>query len=378
MTDIALNSFGKPLSMTREAVRKRDYRARRDKQGANLSQAGPSNATRDKSPQRQGRVIQFNGTPVSQTVTHQQGQQLNGKDASLVHSSMSHSMSPSLAPDEVRSRALPPDIPKTVSRPGVDWTLVTLRVLGAVALLTGLGSNGTFLINQGQSMSEIAVLIGFALSYDGAVALIPRVGVRLWKGRGFVHSFAAAAIYPLCITIAALAALGFAGKNFGDTAASRGAASGLRTVIEADLARAEADRKRLTVIPTDPIQISIGEEQKEQACNPSARGYTRAKCDEKRNALAELGRNRKIEEEAKRLDDKIIDLSGKLALAPATKSVNPQSETAAMMVTELSFDTLVLKPQRALAMHYFGFIFLPMLAGFMFAWVEVLTERRAA
>lgn len=375
MSDIALNSYGKPLSMTPAAVRKRDWRKRRDNQGANLSQAGPSRATRDKSSHGQGRVIHLNGCHTSHAVTHQQHQSLNGKDMSYVQGHVSNGASPSLVPEDVRSKALPPDIPETVTRPGVDWTLVTLRLLATIALLTGLGSNGTFLISQGQSLGEIAVLIGFALSYDGAVALIPRVGVRLWKGRGFVHSFAAAATYPLCITIAALAALGFAGKNFGDTAASRGAQSSLRTVIEGDLARANADRGKLTVIPTDPIQISIAEEQKEVTCNSAIRAV-RAKCDEKRNALAELARNRKIEEEAGRLDTKIIDLAGKLALAPATRSINPQSETAAMMVTELSFETLVLKPQRALAMHYFGFIFLPMLAGFMFAWVEVLSERR--
>lgn len=378
MTDIALSSFGKPLSMTREAVRKREWRAKsQPSRDAHLSQAGPSRAVRDKSPARQGRVIPFSAGHPSNAGTHNDNQPLNGWDRSHILGPMSQIMSPSLAPDEVRSRALPPEVPKPVPLHGIDWTALTLQALGALALLASLGTNGTYLLAQAQTTRDLIVMGVVALVYDASVAIIPRVGFRFWEGRKFLHSAWTAIIYFVCLIIAAIAAMGFANSNFGDTAAGRGAAANNRATLQAALERAEVDRKKLIVTPTSQIQVDVAEEQKEQSCIPG-RKFIQSACDGKRAALAALASNRETELAASRLDTKIADLTEKLSHAPAATSIHPQADGAVMWVGQLSRGTLVLDPKDPLAIQYFGFIFLPMLAGFMFGWAEVLRILRRA
>lgn len=387
---ISLNRFGKPLSMTPEAIRKRDYRDRKAKSSrmsehANLSQAGPSHAMRDRINNGHARVVQFNGRTTGHAETIKQGQRLNGQDTSQATTQILSHAAPSLAPDEVRSRALPPNVGESpVPRPNNwRWLIVTLRVVGILGVLSGLGSNGSFLMEQAQGLRQMIIMFGVSLFYDLLVITLPSVGLLFWRERVRLDSLVCMGTYSLCIVFAGLAAVGFAYQNIGDTAAGRETAVNARHSLDRELTIARNELGTLKVVPVSPEQIAAASEARDGVCDPEIRrAYDAKKCQANREVLGRLTGQAAINTRAKSVEDKIADLSKRLGEAPKAASVNPQAEgVAAIFAAVLAIGgwNLNIDPRGWLALNYFQFMFIPVVAGFCFGWallIEMLKARR--
>lgn len=385
MTDVALNSFGKPLSMTDLAIRRRASRAgipvglyremgaghvRKDGHGApqKVSRRPPQDIRLATS--RDGLPRDMGGDHTSQrdvTKKHNQGLRL-----------VSQVSAPSLAPSDLsRSQSLPPLVPPVTMSRRVTFGRVIVTLLAIMFSVTSIGTNGTYAISQGTTALDVVWLGLYSASYEIGLVAMPLIMSDAWGRRRFVFFILWMGALLICLVAAWFAAAGFAASNFGDTAASRQALINQRNALEADLVTARAQKTAIVIIPTSQAAIDAAREAIPKGCS---RLNETLDCKTKRQKLSDLLDHQANAARVDKLEGQIIRLEAALAKTQTAKAADPQIEAVILMVARVSRGGLMFDPRDAEFLRLLTFVFLPLLAGLFleWAWGDVLSERRSA
>lgn len=303
---------------------------------------------------------------------------LNGQGIPYVPPSLSHGAAPSLVPGQETAQPSVPQVPQPVPVPPprrVTFGRVLVTVIGLMFLAGDLGTNTTYLVNQGQDIIAMFWLGIIAVAYQLGLVVTPTLLGIFWRERWFGYVLAGAVFIIVSFAAAIFAATGFVNSNFGDTQANRQVSINKRIAFQADLDRARAERLALVFDPATQAQIDAARDGLKN-CD---RRNESDECRARRRKQADLLDRQSKTDRAAELDNKIIPrLEDKVGALATIKSADPQIDGVVLASARLSLGFASVGPQTAESLRLLFFILLPLAAGLMFAWAEVLGERKRA
>lgn len=224
----------------------------------------------------------------------------------------------------------PPSTP--LSRPAFSLQLMGALAIGALALAIayfGLQINSWYGASLGRDAQAAALLAGLAITGDAVALLLPTVA-QLVQSR--LEKFFAWAVWLLTLTIAVMAAVGFAATNISDTSAGRAKVANELASLTAQVNRLEAERARINVKPA------------------AVQGL--------RNYRAEVARANEIEAQ-------LTAARARLAALPAVTTADPQADMAASLLRWVSGGFIQASAGDIGMVRIIGMTLLPQISGLL-------------
>jgi hypothetical protein len=250
---------------------------------------------------------------------------------------------------------------------------IAAAVLFAIAiglLAVGLVMNARFASSFGQTIEAAVLLASIGLAVDLLAVMLPTVAGQFWQRRAFGASGIAWMIWVAALVMTALAAMGFASTNIGDSVAGRAKVASETASLTERIDRLRQERRSIT-----EVRAVAAIEAELQQAQPGAQGVWRvtsgcrdvtrttsgkacATVLQLREVLAHAERRDAIDAELRRAETKLASL-------PAVSGADPQAKTAAEIVTWITAGALAPSPQDIAWLRTIGLALTPSLAGIL-------------
>lgn len=222
-------------------------------------------------------------------------------------------------PHEARESPVAPAVPATNAH---KWLGALAILLGCALSLIGLGWS-LLSLARGQSGLAGGLMAAVCIGIELVAALSPSFATALWRIRCHALALAIWAGYAIALATVIFNGFGFVNMQLGDMVAGRAGAIGTTSDLRAELAARIQEKRGLTFAPVDPAMVETAEDRRDTACDGGKKT-----CEQLRADVTALGRQRATNERLVALDGEIKILRGKLELAPAVGSADPQVESA--------------------------------------------------
>lgn len=231
---------------------------------------------------------------------------------------------------DTRPLDAPPSTP--LSRPAFSLQLMGALAIGALALAIayfGLQINSWYGASLGRDAQAAALLAGLAITGDAVALLLPTVA-QLVRSR--LEKFFAWAVWLLTLTIAVMAAVGFAATNISDTSAGRAKVANELASLTTQVARLEAERARINIKPA---------------------------------AVQGLGNYRAEVTRANAIEAQLTAARARLAALPAVTTADPQADMAASLLRWVSGGFIQASAADVGMFRIIGMTLLPQISGLL-------------
>jgi DNA-binding MarR family transcriptional regulator len=267
--------------------------------------------------------------------------------------------------------------------------LSVTRAAGGAALASlalavawfGIRINAWYGGTLGRNSEASTLLSGLSVSADVLALILPTAARTLWTDRRRMAAAVAWALWTIMIAVALMATVGFAALNIADTTAAR-----TKTVTElaALTARAERIRTERSGITESRSVAAIDAEL--QRAQPGAVAVWRATAGCRDVTLPASGEVcapvlalRQAQATAERrdaLDADLREAESQLRLLPAVIATDPQVDTAARLISWMSFGLITVTSNDIHLARIAGMTLVPQLAGLVLMLAVTIWQSR--
>jgi hypothetical protein len=243
-----------------------------------------------------------------------------------------------------------------------------LAALAVAVAWFGIRINAWYGGTLGRTPEASTLLSGLSVSADVLALILPTTARTLWTDRRRTAAVVAWALWTITIAVALLATVGFAALNIADTTAARAKTVTERATLMARIERLRSERGGIT--ESRSVEAIEAELQRTQ---PGAATVWRATAGCRDVTLPASGEVcapvlalRQAEATAERrdvLDADLHEAESQLELLPSVMATDPQAETAAGLMTWMSFGLITVTSNDIHLARIAGMTLVPQLAG---------------
>jgi hypothetical protein len=265
-----------------------------------------------------------------------------------------------------------------VTRAGGGAALAALAV--AVAWF-GIRINAWYGGTLGRTPEASTLLSGLSVSADVLALILPTTARTLWTDHRRIAAAVAWALWTITIAVALMATVGFAALNIADTTAARAKTVTERATLTARIERLRTERGGIT--ESRSVAAIEAELQRTQ---PSAATVWRVTAGCRDVTLPASGEVcapvlalRQAEATAERrdvLDADLHEAESQLKLLPSVMAADPQADTAARLITWMSFGLITVTSNDIDLARIAGMTLVPQLAGLVLMLAATLWQSR--
>jgi len=262
-------------------------------------------------------------------------------------------------------------------------TAVVLFVTAIGLTAVGLVMNARFAASFGQTAEAAVLLAAIGLAVDLLAVSLPSVGVQLWHRRSIATAGAAWIIWVGVLTLALLAATGFASTNIGDAVAGRAKIASESAALSERIERLRGERAGIAETRTvAAIEVELQKAQPEAQAvwkmTNGCRDVTRVVSGRACATVLELRQGQASAERRDAIDAELLEVQSKLTALPAIAAADPQALTAADIVTWVSGGAISPAPNDIVRLRALGLALMPSLAGIVAMLALALWQSRRA
>jgi len=274
----------------------------------------------------------------------------------------------------------------------VQHSIATLRVtraaggaaLAALAVAVawfGIRINAWYGGTLGRNSEASTLLSGLSVSADVLALILPTAARTLWTDRRRMAAAVAWALWTIMIAVALMATVGFAALNIADTTAARTKIVNERAALTARAERLRTERSGIT----ESRSIAAIEAERQRA-QPGAAAVWRATAGCRDVTLPASGEVcapvlalRQAQATAERrdvLDADLREAELQLRLLPSVLVTDPQVDTAARLLSWMSFGLITVTSNDIQLARIAGMTLVPQLAGLVLMLAATIWQSR--
>jgi len=256
-----------------------------------------------------------------------------------------------------------------------------LAALAVAVAWFGIRINAWYGGTLGRTPEASALLSGLSVSADVLALILPTIGRTLWTDRRRMVAAVAWALWTITIAVALMATIGFAALNIADTTAARAKTVTERSTLMARIERLRTERGDIT----ESRSVAAIEAELQRA-QPGAATVWRATAGCRDVTLPASGEvcapvlaMRQAQATAERrdvLDADLREAESQLRLLPSVMATDPQADTAARLITWMSFGLITVTSNDIHLARIAGMTLVPQLAGLVLMLAATLWQSR--
>jgi hypothetical protein len=268
--------------------------------------------------------------------------------------------------------------PRRVMRAAGGMALATLAV--AVTWF-GIRINAWYGGTLGRNSEASDLLSGLSVSADVLALILPTAARTLWTDRRRMAAAVAWALWTITIAVALLATIGFAALNIADTTAARTKIANERAALATRAERLRTERSGIT----ENRSVATIETELQRA-QPGAAAVWRATAGCRDVTLPASGEVcapvlalRQAQATADRrdvLDADLREAESQLRLLPSVVATDPQVDTAARLLSWMSFGLITVTSNDIQLARIAGMTLVPQLAGLVLMLAAAIWQSR--
>jgi MarR family len=256
-----------------------------------------------------------------------------------------------------------------------------LAALAMAVAWFGIRINAWYGGTLGRTPEASTLLAGLSVSADVLALILPTTARTLWTDRRRMAAAVAWTLWTITIAVALMATVGFAALNIADTTAAR-----VKTVTERATLTARIERLRTERVGITESRSVAAIEAELQRTQPGAATVWRATAGCRDVTLPASGEIcapvlalRQAEATAERrdvLDADLHEAESQLKLLPSVMASDPQADTAAQLITWMSFGLITVTHNDIHLARIAGMTLVPQLAGLVLMLAATLWQSR--
>ena len=256
-----------------------------------------------------------------------------------------------------------------------------LAALAVAVAWFGIRINAWYGGTLGRTPEASTLLSGLSVSADVLALILPTTARTLWTDRRRMAAAVAWALWTITIAVALMATVGFAALNIADTTAARAKAVTERAALTARIERLRAERGGIT----EGRSVAAIEAEL-QRTQPGAATVWRATAGCRDVTLPASGdvcapvlALRQAQATAERrdvLDADLHEAESQLRLLPSVMAADPQADTAARLISWMSFGLITVTSNDIHLARIAGMTLVPQLAGLVLMLAATLCQSR--
>jgi hypothetical protein len=258
---------------------------------------------------------------------------------------------------------------------------VALAALAVAVAWFGIRINAWYGGTLGRNSEASDLLSGLSVSADVLALILPTAARTLWTDRRRIAAAVAWALWTITIAVALMATVGFAALNIADTTAARTKAVTERTALTTRAERLRTERSGIT----ESRSIAAIEAELQRA-QPGAAAVWRATAGCRDVTLPASGEVcapvlalRQAQATAERrdvLDADLREAESQLRLLPPVLVTDPQVDTAARLLSWMSFGLITVTSNDIQLARIAGMTLVPQLAGLVLMLAAAILQSR--
>jgi len=256
-----------------------------------------------------------------------------------------------------------------------------LAALAVAVAWFGIRINAWYGGTLGRTPEASTLLSGLSVSADVLALILPTAARTLWTDRRRMAAAVAWALWTITIAVALMATVGFAALNIADTNAARAKTVTERATLMARIERLRTERAGIT--ESRSVAAIEAELQRTQ---PGAATVWRATAGCRDVTLPASGEAcapvlalRQAQATAERrdvLDADLHEAESQLELLPSVMATDPQADTAARLISWMSFGLITVTSNDIHLARIAGMTLVPQLAGLVLMLAATLWQSR--
>lgn len=268
-------------------------------------------------------------------------------------------------------------------------SLRATRAVGGTALAAmavavawfGIQINAWYGSSLGRNSEASGLLAGLSVSADVLALILPTAARTLWSDQQRMAAAVAWALWTITIAVALMATIGFAALNIADTTAARTKVVTERTALTTRAERLRTERSNIT----ESRSVAAIEAELQRA-QPSAAAVWRATAGCRDVTLPASGEVcapilalRQAQATAERrdvLDADLREAESQLRLLPSVLVTDPQVDTAARLLSWMSFGLLTVTSSDIQLFRIASMTLMPQLAGLVLMLAAAILQSR--
>jgi hypothetical protein len=257
-------------------------------------------------------------------------------------------------------------------------------VLAALALAVawfGIRINAWYGGTLGRTPEASTLLSGLSVSADVLALVLPTAARTLWTDRRRMAAAVAWALWTITIAVALMATVGFAALNIADTSAARAKTVTERTGLSARIERLRTERGGITESRSvAAIEVELQRTQPAATTvwrtTAGCRDVTLPASGELCAPVLALRQAQATAERRDILDADLREAEAQLRLLPPVTAADPQSDTAARLISWMSFGLITVTSNDISLTRIAGMTLVPQLAGLVLMLATTLWQSR--
>src|SRR5450631_1094070 len=256
-----------------------------------------------------------------------------------------------------------------------------LAALAVAVAWFGIRINAWYGGTLGRTPEASTLLSGLSVSADVLALILPATARTLWTDRQRMAAAVAWALWTITIAVALMATVGFAALNIADTTAARA-----KTVTERTTLMDRIERLRTERVGITESRSVAAIEAELQLSQPGAATVWRTTAGCRDVTLPASGAVcapvlalRQAQATAERrdvLDADLHEAESQLELLPSVMATDPQADTAARLITWMSFGLITVTSNDIHLARIAGMTLVPQLAGLVLMLAATLWQSR--
>jgi len=257
-------------------------------------------------------------------------------------------------------------------------------VLAALALAVawfGIRINAWYGGTLGRTPEASTLLSGLSVSADVLALVLPTAARTLWTDRRRMAAAVAWALWTITIAVALMATVGFAALNMADTSAARAKTVTERTGLTAQIERLRTERGGITESRSvAAIEVELQRTQPAATTvwrtTAGCRDVTLPASGELCAPVLALRQAQATAERRDILDADLREAEAQLRHLPPVTAADPQSDTAARLISWMSFGLITVTSNDISLTRIAGMTLVPQLAGLVLMLATTLWQSR--
>jgi hypothetical protein len=257
-----------------------------------------------------------------------------------------------------------------------------LAALAVAVAWFGIRINAWYGGTLGRTPDASSLLSGLSISADVLTLVLPTAARTLWTDRRRMAAAVAWALWSITIAVALMATVGFAALNIADTTAARASTVTERASLTARIDRLRSERggiaesRSVAAIEAELQRAQPGAATVWRA-TAGCRDVTLPASGEICAAVVALRQAQATAEHRDVLDADLREAESQLRLLPPVMAADPQADTAARLISWMSFGLITVTSNDISLTRIAGMTLVPQLAGLVLMLATTLWQSRA-